>query len=89
MTEFEKSISELIDEIDGDWAVFMTNPGDYIERFAPKILEAARKQIASEVDADAMCFKFANDKLINHIDKVDAYRKGIEDTLKAISGSGE
>lgn len=48
MTELERELENLIVEIDGDYAVFMSNYDDYIKKYAPSILAAARRQIIDE-----------------------------------------
>lgn len=50
-SEFENCISELIDEIDGDYAAFI-NPtvyDKYIRKYAPKLLSIARKEFTDEL----------------------------------------
>ena len=50
-SEFENCISELIDEIDGDYGAFI-NPtvyDKYIRKYAPKLLSLARKEFTDEL----------------------------------------
>lgn len=49
LTEFEKAIASLIEQIDGDYAVFIHSYGEYIKKFAPIIMEAARKEVLKDL----------------------------------------
>ena len=86
IAEFDKSIETLIGEIDGDYCVYISSYDDYINKFAPKILAAARKLIASEVKSkvDTMLADYQAEVGISNY--VLIFKKGIEATIKKIKG---
>lgn len=61
-----------------------------LQVIAKKLLSAARKQIANEIDADVMVKQFNKQFEGQHIWEygleTKAYRTGINDTLKSIKG---
>lgn len=52
LTEFEQEIVNLIEEIDGDYAIFMQSYDKYIEKFAPAIMKAAEKEMHEKTNGN-------------------------------------
>ena len=46
--ECEWAISELVERIDGDCAIFMNSYEEYVKEFAPKIMDAAISVLSKE-----------------------------------------
>ena len=80
IAEFDKAIETLIGNIDGDYCVHISSYDDYINKFAPKILAAARKLIASELESMVDTMVSQNGGMCVH------YREGVEDVINKIKG---
>lgn len=52
LTEFEKSIVKLIDEIDSDNAIFLQSYDKYIKEFAPIIMKAAEDEMREKTNGN-------------------------------------
>lgn len=78
LTEFEKEFKKYCCGVSDEWIQF----------HAKKLLSVARKQIANEINADAMVKQFNKQFEGQHIWEyaleTKAYRTGINDTLKAL-----
>lgn len=80
IAEFDKAIETLIGNIDGDYCVHISSYDDYINKFAPKILAAARKLIASKLESMVDTMVSQNGGMCVH------YREGVEDVINKIKG---
>lgn len=82
LMEFEKELATLL----GLYYICKSDPDtgftdvEFSKEYAKELLSIARKQIASEIDVDAM----VSDTII--CENLAYYRQGIEDTIKKIEG---